>query len=82
MELEFQEVKFHANFFFVCDRPIPGSGSPIVVFSCNFLFFLFFIFYKCDRPILGSESLIVTFLSPIVAFSSNFFISVTTPYQV
>ena len=22
-------------FFFLCDRPIPGSGSPIVAFSCK-----------------------------------------------
>ena len=50
-------MAFSFNFFFKIkfDHLIPGSGSPIVAFSC--IFFL----NKFDRPIPGLGSPIVVF---------------------
>ena len=57
MELEFQEIEFHAKKFFISVIAL-YSGSPIVAFL---------------SPIVTFLSPIVTFSSPIVAFSYKFF---------
>ena len=91
MELDFQEIEFHAkNFFYKCDCPIfrePYSSvfkpysdvsNPIVAFSCKF-------FVNVIAPILREpySGIFKPYSDVFKLYSSvflqNFFISVTIP---
>ena len=50
MELDFQEIEFHAKKKFI-SVTTPYSGSPIMAFLSPIVVFSCKIFYKCDCPI-------------------------------
>ena len=96
MELEFQEIEFHAKNFYKCDCPIfretySGFFKPYsdIFNPYSGVFLRKNIFISLITPIPGLGSLImaflnpiVTFLSPIAAFSYKFFfISVIAPFR-
>ena len=77
MELEFQEIEFHAKNFYKCDCPIfretySGFFKPYsdIFNPYSGVFLRKNIFISLITPIPGLGSLIMAFLNPIVTFLS------------